>query len=101
MCDQCMRDQCYMHIDILFLCNKCCLLSRQLFTRTVGASPSYHLLNPQIRLEKTYMMFFPELLGQRSAQDLAANVGRSREVSLAALTTGRADVCERHDEWVR
>lgn len=44
------------------------------------------------------MVLFPELLGQGGTQDFTADVGRRREVSLAALATGRADVCEKGGE---
>ena len=41
----------------------------------------------------TYVVLGPELLGERCAHDQAPDVGRGREVRLARLPPGRADIC--------
>jgi hypothetical protein len=42
--------------------------------------------------DRTYTVLFTEFLGQRSAHDLLTEMRRGREVSLSALSTGRANI---------
>jgi hypothetical protein len=45
-------------------------------------------------------VLFTEFLGQRSAHDLLTEMRRGREVSLSALSTGRANVYQKNGELV-